>query len=270
MPNQPPYRSQILDHLGLVAGLFDALGIGDVLDQATHQHPALRDLTVGEAVNAMVRNGLGCITQALDLVPRCFQTKPTFRRMSPRVAPEQRNDDALGRALDTLYTAGVTELYRLLAATAAERLGLAPRLAPRERTSFHGDGRDHSDAAPDEPVIPITRGDSRDHRPDLTQVMLEWMVEHQAGIPRLRPPLSGHRSDAPEFGQVIQEHRAPWQTTDGLTSLVADSALSSEGTLQKFAATRRKWRTRVPATLPEAPPALAQADPPGRAPLPEG
>ncbi len=46
MPDQPPYRSQVLDHLGLVAGMFDELGIGDVLDQATKQNPEMRDLTV--------------------------------------------------------------------------------------------------------------------------------------------------------------------------------------------------------------------------------
>jgi hypothetical protein len=57
MPDQPAYRSHVLDHLGLVAGMFDALGMGDVIDQATHQHPELRDLTVGEAVQAMVLNG---------------------------------------------------------------------------------------------------------------------------------------------------------------------------------------------------------------------
>jgi transposase len=77
MPNQPAYRSQLLDHLGLVAGMFDALGIGDVIDQATHHHPELRDRTVGEAVQAMGLNGLGCINQALSLVPRFFQNKPT-------------------------------------------------------------------------------------------------------------------------------------------------------------------------------------------------
>jgi transposase len=103
MADRPTYRSQVLDHLGLVAGMFDELGLGDVIDQATQQHPEMRDLTVGEAVKAMVLNGLGFINQALYLVPRFFQNKPTSRLISPRVAPEQRNDDALGRALDTLY-----------------------------------------------------------------------------------------------------------------------------------------------------------------------
>jgi hypothetical protein len=78
--------------------MFDALGIGDVLDRATPQNPAMRDLTVGEAVTAMVRNGLGFINHTLSLVPRFFQNTPTSRLISPRVAPAPLNDDALGRA----------------------------------------------------------------------------------------------------------------------------------------------------------------------------
>ena len=120
-PQPPPYRTQILDHLGLVAGRCDARSIGDVLDHATPQHPAMRDLTVGEAVTALGLNGLGCIHHALSLVPHFFQHTPPSRRMTPRVTPQQLNDDALGRALDTLYASGVTALSRLMAATAAQR-----------------------------------------------------------------------------------------------------------------------------------------------------
>jgi Domain of unknown function (DUF4277) len=58
MPDHPMYHSQVLDHLGLVAGIFDDLGIGEVLDQATQQAPEMRDLTVGEAVKSIVLNGL--------------------------------------------------------------------------------------------------------------------------------------------------------------------------------------------------------------------
>jgi Domain of unknown function (DUF4277) len=39
MSDPPTYRSQVLDHLGLVAGMFDELGIGDVIDHATQQNP---------------------------------------------------------------------------------------------------------------------------------------------------------------------------------------------------------------------------------------
>ena len=96
-----PYRSQVWDHLGLVAGMCDELGIGDGLDHAPHQNPARRDRTLGEAVNAMGRKGLGCINQARYRVPRFLQNTPTSRLIAPRVAPKQRNDDALGRAWET-------------------------------------------------------------------------------------------------------------------------------------------------------------------------
>ena len=225
MPDQPAYRSQVLDHLGLVAGMFDELAIGDMLDQATQQNPEIRDLTVGEAVKAMVLNGLGFINRALYLVPRFFQNKPTYRLISPRIAPEQLNDDALGRTWDTLYASGVTELYSLIAATAAERLGLAPRFAHLDSTSFHVDGHYNSDEEPAAQVVHITRGYSRDHRPDLNQVMLELIVEHQAGIPVLMKPLSGNTSDGKELGHIVREHIAQLQTTYGTTYLVADSAL---------------------------------------------
>jgi transposase len=135
------YRRQILDHLGLVAGMFDELGIGEVVDNATQQHPAMRDLTVGAAVKAMVLNGLGLVNHALYLVPRFFQHKPTSRLIAPRVSPAPLNDDALGRALETLYAYGVTELYSLMAATAAKRWGLAVTLAHLDSTRVHVDGR---------------------------------------------------------------------------------------------------------------------------------
>jgi transposase len=79
----------------------------------------------------------------------------------------------------------VKELSSLLAATAAERLGLTPRLAHLDSTSFHVDGLYNSDEEPEPQVIRITRGHSLDPQPDLNHVMLELMVEHQAGIPLL-------------------------------------------------------------------------------------
>jgi transposase len=110
MPDRPTYHSQVIDHLGLVAGMFDELGMGEIIDQATQQNPEMRDLTVGEAVKAVMLNGLSYINQALYLVPRFFHNKPICQLISPRVPPQQLNDDALGRALDTLYASGVTDL----------------------------------------------------------------------------------------------------------------------------------------------------------------
>jgi transposase len=266
----PPYRSQPVDHLGLVAGMFDALGIGAVIDPATRQNPETRMVTVGHAVKAMVLNGLGFANQRLYLVPLFFQHKPTHRLIAPGIEAQHLHDDTLGRALEALYDYGVTELYSLIAVTAAQRLGLTPTFAHLDSTSFHVDGRYNSAEEPDTHIIHMTRGYSRDHRPDLNQVMLDLIVEHQAGIPLLMKPLSGNTSDASDFGQVVSSHIAQLHTSYGTTYLVADSALYSAENLQKLAHTGSLWITRVPATLTEAQEALAQADPMAMASLMEG
>lgn len=270
MQQQPSYRTQVLDHLGLVAGMFDELGIGDIIDHATQQNPEMRIVTVGHAVKAMVLNGLGFVNHQLYLVPLFFQHKPTHRLIAPGIKAQHLNDDTLGRALDTLYGYGVTELYSLIAVTAAQRLGLTPRFAHLDSTSFHVDGRYNSAEEPDAQVIHITRGYSRDHRPDLNQVMLDLIVEQQAGIPLLMKPLSGHTSDASDFGHVVTAHLAQLHTTYGTTYLVADSALYSAENLQKLAHTGSQWITRVPATLTEAQQVIQQATPATMVPLLEG
>lgn len=264
------YHSQILDHLGLVAGMVDELGIIEVIDNATKQDPEMRIVTAGHAVKAMILNGLGFINQQLYLVPHFFHNKPISRLIAPGIQARHLNDDTLGRALDTLYTYGVTALYSLIAATAAKRLGLAPTFLHLDSTSFHVDGRSTRDEASPEQVIHVTRGSSRDHRPDLNQVMLDLMVEHQAGIPLLMKPLSGNSSDTTNFGQVIHDHLAQMHITYGTTYVVADSALYSADNLQTLAETDTKWITRVPATLTEAQEVLAYANPDTMAPLQEG
>jgi transposase len=269
-PKPQPYRTLVLDHLGLVAGMFEELGITEVINKATQQDPAMRIVTAGHAVKALVLNGLGVIHQQLSLVPHFVQNKPISRLIAPGIQASPLNDDPLGRALDTRYDFGVTELSCLIAATAATRVGLTSTFSHLDTTSFHVDGRYNSAQPPDEQVVHITRGYSRDHRPDLNPGMWELVVEHQAGIPVLRPPLSGNRHDGKAFGQVVSDPIAPLSTTANPTDLVADSALYSAENLQKLAETNLKWITRVPATLSEAQEVLAPAQPATMAPLPDG
>jgi hypothetical protein len=219
------YRRHVLDPLGLVAGRCDARGIGTVMDHATQHTPEMRLVTAGHAVNALVRNGLGCVPQPLDLGPRVFQDQPPARRLAPGVLDATPlNNEALGRAVDPLDAAGVTARARLMAATAAGRLGLTPRLAPLERPSGQVDGREHRDHAPDAPVGPSPRGARRDPRPDLPHVMLAWLGAHHAGMPVRRQPRRGQRRDAPACGHVVRAHLAPWHTPDGPTARVAARA----------------------------------------------
>ncbi|MFO1349922.1 MAG: DUF4277 domain-containing protein [Gammaproteobacteria bacterium] len=99
------YASQTLEHLGLVAGMYDELGIGKVLDDTIAQDYDQRQVSVGQAVKALVLNGLGFINRALYLVPQFFADKPTERLIGKGIAPEQLNDDVLGaRSMPSMPT----------------------------------------------------------------------------------------------------------------------------------------------------------------------
>ena len=157
-----------------------------------------------------------------------------------------------------------------MAVTAVQRVGVTPRFAHLDRTSFHVDGRYNSAEEPEAHVIHMTRGSSRDQRPDLNQVMLDWLVEHQAGIPLLMKPLRGTTSDAHDVGEVVTAPMAQRHTAYGASYLVADSALDSAENLAKLAHTGSRWLTRVPATVSAAQQALAQAAPAAMTPLRAG
>lgn len=239
--------SQTLDHLGLVAGMYDELGIGEVLDRSLPQDTSQRQVTVGQAVKALVLNGLGFINRALYLVPQFFADKPTERLIGAGILPEHLNDDVLGRALDTLYAHDVTALYTLISAHACPRLGLVRLTAHLDSTSFHVDG--DYDREAELGVVELRPGYSRDHRPDLNQVMLNLIVEQRAGLPLLMQPLSGNSTDTKSFGHLIETHIDRLNTTHQVDYWVADSALYSEANLRTLAAHRGHWITRVPETL---------------------
>jgi transposase len=143
------HKSETLEHLGLVAGMFDELlGIGELVNELVPQDLSQRKVSIGQALKAnLVLNGLGFANRRLYLMPEFFRNKPTERLVGPGINPEHLNDDAFGKALDTLHTFGLTELYRLIARRAAERLGLGGYVAMGhlDTTSFHVDGRYNSE-----------------------------------------------------------------------------------------------------------------------------
>lgn len=241
------YSSRLLNHLGLVAGMCDELGIAELIDRVIVQDGEKRIVSIGQATKAMVLNGLGFANRSLYLTPLFFRDKPVERLLGEGIEAEHLNDDVLGRALDAIYAYGPTQLYSQVAAQAVSRLGLLCRFGHLDSTGFHTDGRYNDVVGAEEGVIHITKGYSRDHRPDLNQVVLQLLVERQAGIPLLMEPLSGNNSDKESFRQTVKTHLAQLQSDFGLEYVGADSALYTAATLGEM--NGFFWFTRVPETL---------------------
>ena len=242
------YNSYNLDHLGLIAGMVDELGLPELIDTVIKQDHDQRQVSVGVCVKAMILNGLGFVNRALYLMPHFFKDKPIERLLGKGVEAEHLNDDTLGRALDAIYAYDAEKLYSQLAAQSVKRLGLSCQIGHIDSTSFHVDGIYNSDQDEvEEGVIRITQGYSRDHRPDLNQVILQLISEHQAGIPLWMSALSGNRSDKESFRQTLNTYLKQLQEGVGLSLIVADSALYTAKTLQDM--DDFPWITRVPETI---------------------
>ncbi|MFB6232280.1 MAG: IS1634 family transposase [Salinibacter sp.] len=218
----------------------------------------------------MVLNGLGFVQQALYLTPQFFKARPTERLIGEGIRPEHLNDDTLGRALDSLYDYGVTELFRDLAAHGAAQLGLASRFAHLDATSFLAHGEYNSERETEDGVVQIRKGYSRDHRPDLNQVVLNLMVEHKAGLPMLMEPLSGNASDQGSFPELIDQHIDHLQNAHGFDYVVADSSLYSASHVEDLDRNGVKFITRVPLAISEAEEVVQETDPAALEPLTEG
>ena len=258
------HKSETLEHLGLVAGMFDELGIGDLVDALVPQDLSQRNVSVGQALKAMVLNGLGFANRRLYLMPEFFRNKPTRRLVGAGISPEHLNDDTLGKALDTLYAFGLTELYRSIAGQAAERLGLGSgeevAMMHLDTTSFHVDGRYNSECHDDDDsdenggVIHVSKGYSRDHRDDLNQVVLELITESRANLPMMMRPLSGNVSDKTSFKDSIERHIGQLRADGGGPSsiVVIDSAGFTRECLMACQRQGLRWVMSVPATVGEA------------------
>jgi len=74
-------------------------------------------------------------------------------------------------------------------------------------------------------VVHIRQGYSKDHRPDLNQVMLEMITEDSHGIPFAMRALDGNSSDKVSFEKMVVDHiEALSNTVTG--TVVADNAIN--------------------------------------------
>jgi Domain of unknown function (DUF4277) len=75
-------RVERLDHLGIVAGVCQEIGLTAYLDALAG--PSHQQVSVGTATVAMILNGLGFSNRRLYLVSQIFATKPVEHLLGGR------------------------------------------------------------------------------------------------------------------------------------------------------------------------------------------
>jgi len=240
------FETKRIDHLGIVAGICHEIGLIDAIDEAVG--PSERKVSCGAAVQAMVLNCLGFTSRAMYLMPQYLDNKPVDLLIAPGLVAEDFNDDTLGRSLDQLYEAGVTEVFAQVARRALAVYGIEQRFYHLDSSTFHVHGQYECGETPPE-MIEITYGYSKDHRPDLKQVVLNLITSHRSQIPTWMEALSGNQSDKESFPKTIQAFCKQMKAEEDCF-FVVDSALYSADNLESLGGVC--WLTRVPETVAEA------------------
>jgi transposase len=248
--------SKSLDHLGLVAGFCKDIQLAQYIDDALGGSNE-RKVSFGQLFVAMLLNGLGFTGRTLHMYSEYFESKPLDRLLGEGISADDINDDALGRCLDALYDKGVSSLYQGIGERVVNHLGLDCQAVHLDSTSFHYDGQ----ATPvgEFGHIRIAQGYSRDHRPELNQVILNLICENQSGIPVYMKPASGNNNDMEGFKQIVKAHIGSLKAAQASRYLVADAALYVKETIEELDAQGQLFITRVPQTLKEAKALVTQA-----------
>lgn len=239
-------ETQRLDHLGIVAGVCREVELIQQIDRKVGATD--RKVSVGESVQAMVLNALGFTSRAMYLTPAYFANKPVGILIREGLTAEDFNDDSLGRALDRLYETGVTEVFASVASYALDIMGIDQRFYHLDTTTFSLQGA-YERPSEDPKAVMITHGFSKDHRPDLKQVVVSLICSYQSTIPLWLEALSGNNSDKTSFPKTIKAYVEQMQACDKEKPyFIADSALYSATNLKSLSS-NVFWISRVPETV---------------------
>ena len=240
-------QSYNLGHLGIVAGIFDALKIDEVIDRVLPKQ-GLKNLPHSILIKAMILNGLGFTHQRLYLFPNFFMTIPTEKLFGKDIVPSDLNDDVVGRTLDVIYGYGATELFNEITLHIMKQFSLGTQLIHVDTTNFSVHGKYEGDAPDSTDSIRITFGHAKDGRMDLKRFVL-GLVTNQFGLPLFTKAFSGNESDKNSIIKMILKTQQAINLDDK-SYWIADSALYTEDNI-KLLGTEMKWITHVPATIGE-------------------
>lgn len=97
-------------HHGLVAAVCKDLKSAEQIDARIKSAPD-RVVRVGQAVVAMILNGLGFTNRRLYLTHQFFETKPVSRLLDADIEAKDLRDYTLGHALDDIWSHGSSQLF---------------------------------------------------------------------------------------------------------------------------------------------------------------
>lgn len=156
------------------------------------------------------------------------------------------SDDVIARALDRLFEADRASLMTRIVLAAIQNYGIDTSQIHQDTTSVKVTG---AYARQNPKAVKLARGHSKDHRPDLKQLVYELSVTRDGAIPMLVKSHDGNRTDD-------TVHWDNWQTLRGVLGrsdflYVADSKACVSKVLLNIDRSQGRFVTILPRTRSE-------------------
>lgn len=240
-------ESLALGPLPIVNHFLDRLQLRQLLDQVIQPRPGRPpDIFPSDVLGVLVRNML------LSRYPLygILEWTNSFVPESLGVHPEQTvllNDDRIGRCLDLFFESDRASFLTSLFSRMIDQFALELDVLHNDSTSVRFTGVYPRN--PKSSALWITHGFSKDHRPDLRQLIFELTVTEDGGVPIL---VGLHNGNVTED----QTHRQTWDRLRALVGgtefiYVADCKLCVTGTLTHITHNGGHFVTVLPATRKE-------------------
>ncbi len=215
--------------MAIAMAMMEVTGVRSLIDARCDFDRLRRILTPGMAVKALIAPIFILRTKdPLYLVEKTFASCPTDRVFRV-VCPGDLNDDALGRALDTLASMDLTELYHECCDLCMRHYGFVSYVLHGDATNFSvrcifkedpGDGT----------AVPRHSCHAKDLHNELKQYGL-YVVTDSDGIPRYMRPYSGNVSDIAMTRDALEFIKARYSDDLDKIVYIGDSKMMCEETM---------------------------------------
>ena len=244
-------RDEVLDALPIIQHVTSLLGLEELFDVHVPARDARVRLAPARSLSVMVAN------LALNHAPlyALGEWACTLDAGLVGLAPselELLNDDRVGRALLALFDADRSTLLNALVLRAVERFNVDVAELHNDSTSIvlHGayDDAVGLERGTKETVVPA-RGHSKDHRPDLKQLLFILTVSGDGAVPVAHRVTHGNTEDS-------TTHVATWDSLCQLFArrdflYVADSKLATRENMDHIASHQGRFVSVLPRTRKE-------------------
>lgn len=233
-----------LDHLGIVAGIMRDLKLIETTDKLLNAS-SQNNVTPGEAVAAMILNGLGFTSRPTTLTPQFFNTKPLDILIRSGLSEDDLNRHKLGRVLDSIAAYGCEKFFNTTALQICkdEKIDISKIHGDTTTFEVEGDYKNQEEQA----TVKITHGYSKAKRPDLKQIVFELCVSADGGVPFVLRPWSGNKADNAIFNERVKAlQQAAAASSTGIT-YVGDSKLYTSDNIKALG--KLYFISRVPASI---------------------